>query len=333
MSTPVERDDLRLHSGNGVYAIVVTYNRKDLLVECVNALLHYDDLRIIVVDNASSDGTDHLASSGGILDHPRIGFIRLKENEGGAGGFYWGLRTAHELGAQYTWLMDDDVEPLPNALMPLIDLQAKPNVGFTCSAVRDPSKTISMNLPSVADSSPVGKYPSWDEYLSEGVVKISAATFVSVLFSRAAVDKCGFPNRKFFIWGDDKEYTLRISSAGYMGLMSGHSVVLHKRAQVGSLSLVTEENINRIRMMKNLYRNTVWIELRKKTFLGAATVIYTILQDTFLIVFKSRSLRSARLKSLYSGLYEALFQRLENEQGWQLKDAASVRTGFVAEGK
>src|SRR6218665_3123179 len=82
-----------------IWAIVVTYNRKELLRECVTALLRSRVDQILVVDNASSDQTGSLFEQGAEFFDPRVTYMRLRKNEGGAGGFYWGTRYAFENGA------------------------------------------------------------------------------------------------------------------------------------------------------------------------------------------------------------------------------------------
>jgi GT2 family glycosyltransferase len=99
-----------------VAAFVLTRNRKVLLAECIRGLLgqtHPVDA-IVVLDNASTDGTrEHLAAEG-LLD--RVRFERREENTGGAGGYREGVRLLQETGCDWLWLMDDDAEPRPDAL-------------------------------------------------------------------------------------------------------------------------------------------------------------------------------------------------------------------------
>ena len=116
-------------SGCRVTAVVVTYNRKELLVECLQALLAqtvFDtgagcELEILVVDNASTDGT--ASSLSPLLERePRIHYMLLEENLGGAGGFCAGMKRAVEEGCDYVWIMDDDTIPKPQALEKLLEV-------------------------------------------------------------------------------------------------------------------------------------------------------------------------------------------------------------------
>jgi len=130
-----------------VCAVVVTYNRKDLLIECLEGLRRQTRPvdAIYLVDNASTDGTPELLLEKGyikelpplnivepwekefevenLVDHQsiKIYYVRMNENTGGAGGFYEGMKRAYEKTYDWFWLMDDDVEPDPNCLQKMFE--------------------------------------------------------------------------------------------------------------------------------------------------------------------------------------------------------------------
>jgi rhamnopyranosyl-N-acetylglucosaminyl-diphospho-decaprenol beta-1,3/1,4-galactofuranosyltransferase len=103
---------------SSVAAVVVTFNRKVLLCECLDALLAQNVAvdRIVLINNASSDGTEDYLREKGYLGNELIDYVRMPINGGGAGGFHEGVKRAYEAGFAWLWLMDDDVEPLPDAL-------------------------------------------------------------------------------------------------------------------------------------------------------------------------------------------------------------------------
>src|SRR5258708_7835900 len=97
---------------NKVIAVVVTYNRILLLKRCLDALLAQSTrpAGIIVIDNASSDGTAQTIAR---TYTDKVTLIQLSRNTGGAGGFYIGCQAAISNGADWIWLMDDDGYPDP----------------------------------------------------------------------------------------------------------------------------------------------------------------------------------------------------------------------------
>ena len=100
--------------------IVVTYNRKELLRENISALIKqsYRDHDILVIDNASTDGTQKMVEE---LNNPFIRYYNTGKNLGGAGGFSYGLKIAAEGNYRYAWIMDDDSIPENSALESLIN--------------------------------------------------------------------------------------------------------------------------------------------------------------------------------------------------------------------
>ena len=101
-----------------ISAIVVTYNRKELLKECLDSLLNQTlplDL-IIIIDNNSTDGTPEFLEERDYLKNGKINYVRLSENTGGAGGFCEGMKRGYNKGFSWLWLMDDDVKPANDCL-------------------------------------------------------------------------------------------------------------------------------------------------------------------------------------------------------------------------
>lgn len=221
-----------------VCAVVVTYDRKELLRECLNALLSQslpvDGIK--VVDNASSDGTDEMLRR----EFPQVDVVRMERNLGGAGGFHVGVERAYRDGYDWAWLMDDDVIAEPDALQML--LMGAQRVGgeaaFLCSRVVSPSG-LPLNMPKIDERGSGNGYADWAKFLADGIVRVRWCTFVSVLVSRDAIARVGLPLRQMFIWGDDVEYTLRLGAYG-PGYMVGKSVVVHKRALARPPHLLTE---------------------------------------------------------------------------------------------
>ncbi len=97
-------------------AVVVTYNRKDLLEKCIDRLRQQKNAAcdIIIVDNASTDGTADMIKCQ--YNVPEVIYMNTGANLGGAGGFQYGVKQAVLLGYEYVWIMDDDTLPQETAL-------------------------------------------------------------------------------------------------------------------------------------------------------------------------------------------------------------------------
>ena len=234
-----------------VATIVVTYNRLSLLQECIQSLKDqtFKDHTIIVVNNGSTDDTPKW------LEGQKDIIVITQENLGGAGGFFTGIKYACENGYDYSWVMDDDVVAEKDALEKLM-LHAGITRGFLCSRIIDTHGEM-CNVPKI--SSVRNKETNsllWGEYLGDGMIRVDIASFVSVLILNSIVYEIGLPFREYFIWGDDTEYTSRISRR-YPCYMAVNSLVTHKREIRSTLSIYKETNKSRIRLYYYFYRNRV----------------------------------------------------------------------------
>ncbi len=209
-----------------IIAVIVTYNRLTLLKKSVQAVR--DQSRpadeIIVINNGSTDDTLDWLNQQPVV-------VYSKENNGGAGGFSYGINKAYNHGADWIWLMDDDSIPYADCLEKLVAAlhSLEPyldKVGFLSSKVLWKDG----NLHELNKTYPLEnkkKLASFAFAGQSGLPLIDWGTFVSMLLSAKAVEKVGLPIKDFFIWCDDAEYSKRITGSGMAGFAINDSVVLH----------------------------------------------------------------------------------------------------------
>ena len=237
--------------------VVVTFNRLALLKEAIDSLRNqtYLNRDIVVVNNGSTDGTLEWLNSQKDL------IIITQQNLGGAGGFFTGMKYVAEHNYDYCWIMDDDVVCHSDALQELVNAyDKKPNIGFVCSKVIG-INGCPMNTPTVDDRPSSNGDADFTDLITESMIKVKTATFVSVLCSVKTIKEVGLPYKEFFIWGDDTEYTNRIS-LHHECYMVCKSVVVHKRAIQGPLFFETETNPLRQKMYFYMMRNDAFIEFK-----------------------------------------------------------------------
>ena len=196
-----------------IAAVVVTYNRKNLLVETLRGLSRQSVPidRIFLIDNASTDGTEQLLRAEGWLDVKHVSYLKMSRNLGGAGGFEKGMRKAYEAGYDWLWTMDDDVEPNDDALEAML--------GYSqISQCINATKIFTQN----------GEIQYWEQFFDFATGRlvdlknvsfamgrdwcpVNVACFEGMLIHSDLVSKIGFPDPAYFIYHDDTVYGVKAS--------------------------------------------------------------------------------------------------------------------------
>lgn len=291
---------------SSIAAVVVTYNRKDLLLECLNCLQAQDfsnapqqnaTLDILVIDNASTDNTHEALQF--LIEDKAIRYYNTGSNLGGAGGFNYGMRKAVELGYDYVWVMDDDCMPHDDTLFEFLnaDAELQGDYGYLSSVCRWIDGSIcTMNT----QRHPLTKNVT---DFSPKIQPITLASFVSLFVPSRIIKELGLPIKDFFIWSDDWEFTRRISRK-YPCYLAGKSVVTHKSKSngVGNIALDSEEKIGRYRLA---YRNDI-VFYRREGLKGYGYIFVRGLYHAFLVLTKAKSKKGQRLKTILRGNLEGL---------------------------
>ena len=280
-----------------VIAVIVTYNRKELLKESIEALLkqNYKNCDVLIVDNASTDGTYEYINE--LLKDNRVIYLNTGANLGGAGGFNYGIKEAYKRDCDYIWVMDDDCIVHKDTLEKFIEADKKLNgeYGFLSSKVlwKD-GELCKMNIQKRT-------FSKWLKDFDKPLTEIAMASFVSFFIKAEIVKEMGLPIKEFFIWTDDWEYTRRISRK-YKCYLVNDAVVTHKCAtNVGAdISTVDGERINRF---KYLYRNDV-VLYRGEGLKGWILLYIRLMLHTIKIMKSDKKDKKDRLKIMFSSIKE-----------------------------
>lgn len=216
-----------------IFVIVLTYNGREYLDGCFGSISRTEkgshDVRVVAVDNASSDGTP--AEIRG-----KFSWVELVEtgtNLGYAGGMNFGIRRALDSGADFVFLLNQDTEVTPaflveviaaaeahpraGAVQPLILLSPERHLinsrgnaihflGFGyCLGYRDPASSVK---------------PSFAE--------IPYASGAAVLLRASSLRQVGLLDERFFMYHEDLDLGWRLRLAGMQSVLAPRSIVFHK---------------------------------------------------------------------------------------------------------
>ena len=272
-------------NGN-VAAIVVTYNRRALVRECVECLLRQTvPADILVIDNASTDGTESALAA--LIGRGAIRYHNTGRNLGGAGGFQYGVRLAVRLGYELLWIMDDDSMPTPTALQALLEAaKGAGEYGFISGkALWTDGSLCRMNVQRDLRMNNLTAYTS-------PLTPCGAATFVSLLVPARVVREVGLPIGEFFIWADDLEYTRRISRR-YPCYVAPESVTVHK-CQTNNGGNIATDSAERIGRYRYAYRNEVYV-YRREGLMGYRRLLLRTPLHILRVLFRARDRRLPRI--------------------------------------
>nr|WP_317398875.1 glycosyltransferase family 2 protein [uncultured Gemmiger sp.] len=276
-----------------IAAVVVTYNRKELLCRCLQALEAQQEpnLDILVFDNASTDGTEAAVRGLGL---PQVRYRNTGRNLGGAGGFSYGIREAVQAGYQYLWIMDDDTLPEPGALKALLqaDKTLRGQYGWLSSRALTPQ----------GEDQPMNRqrktpYRDIDGYEQELVPSVMAS-FVSLFLRTDTVRRLGLPIAEFFIWSDDWEYTRRISREMPCYTVSSSRVV--HAMQNATVVNIAADVPSRWERYRYFYRNDVYL-YRREGLVGWLWVIAKFVWHSVQLLHGKPGTRWGRFKIIWKG--------------------------------
>lgn len=200
-----------------VCAVIVTANRKDLLRRCLRSVLAQTRPadKILIVDNASTDGTREMLDSefASLARLDILARLDLKDNVGGAGGVSAGLRWAHCNKFDWTWVLDDGAELAPDCLQRMLAAGVQEGDSGDLIQVLGGAERHEIAFP---DNAP------W--------VKVDYCDFTSALIRRKVIEEAGFPDIRYFHPGDDVAY-------GYLAAQRASSICLNYQGIVRHTSV------------------------------------------------------------------------------------------------
>jgi len=289
---------------NEICAIIVTYNRPELLCRCVENLLKQDySLDVLIYDNHSS-----LDTKGILLEHEllkeNVTYYYADTNTGGAGGFHNAMKMAIKKDKYCAlWLMDDDGYPVKtNTLSTVVEAwkQLEEKACILNSLVICDVETLRLSFS--LDREYDGNVMS--SKAVDGLLKDLVSPFNGTFVPTSVIKEMGYPIKEFFVYGDETEYTLRAKSKGIPLYTVVDSIYWHPTT-VGKIKrfLHFQISIGNVPLWKTycMARNTMFYT---KKYLGIKMCIIKIVR-MYLECFWVNEKR-LKFKEITKGIYDGL---------------------------
>jgi GT2 family glycosyltransferase len=214
-----------------VAIVIVNWNKKDYVLNLLEQLqnIDYDNYEIIVVDNASTDGSpDSIREK-----YPNTQLIINSENLGGTGGFNTGIRHALAKGEfKYLWLLDNDAVIEKTTLVELVKvMESDSQIGIAGSRIVDTEeKDMTVALGGLFKWNTIGVTPFYrnkrgiDE---QNPKEVDYVAICSALVRVQSLDKVGLMDERLFFFWDDMDWGLTFKDNGFKVMAVPQSVVYH----------------------------------------------------------------------------------------------------------
>ena len=297
---------------------IVTYNRSGLLARLLGSIVAMDPKpgRVVVVDNASTDDTTELVESFRDRLGAELVYRRMETNTGGSGGFSEGMRLAYELGSEWIWLMDDDVEVIHDGLAKMGAWAPR----FKSIQGRrydyDGSEFYWQYRVAESLAIPIPFAPaSFDD---SGYKPMNSGCFEGMFIHRDIVRQIGLPDPRFFIYWDDQTY-------GWLASRKTTSVIVNefvlrrtreiKQWDMGVRHMNASSNAYRYYIMRNrahikhYYRS---LHTYRPLPFAVGTAL-TFAKELVRLFFVERTVRGT--SNLFRGLRDA--RRIAKDGSWR----------------
>lgn len=294
-----------------VIAVTVTYNDAVLLLKCVEALLgqKYPVSRVVVVDNNSDKRNKQLLKT---ITDEKIDILTMNENLGGAGGFEAGMKhVVKQYDFDWIWIMDADAFPRTDCLEKLLKHKDdRENIGYLAPLIfgvnlqryqlhhhKKLARFLYRDLP---------LYSSFEEI--PDISNVAANAFVGPLFSKRAIKELGVADGSLFIYGDDLEYTYRVTRK-YSAFLVKEAIINHRDQPDANGTHEPEKwwkdyytFRNRILFIRKFEKHAL------NRFVGEVLVVLRVVKQSVLCLGlpENNALKKVRLNIIWSGYKDGL---------------------------
>ncbi len=304
-----------------VSVLIVSWNVRELLLRCLRALPAAvgDDLsyEVIVVDNASSDGTVPALRQA----FPQVKLIANADNRGFTGGNNQALAAAQ---GDYLLLLNPDTEAAPGAIAELVHyLQAHAHVGIVGPQLRYGDGSVQSSrrrFPGLftlfSESTIVQEYLPWLPCFGRYVLadvpddhpqEVDWIVGAAMLARRQVYETIGGLDERFFMYSEEMDWCRRARQAGWAVVYDPAATIVHYEGK-SSEQVVAARHCRFFRsrvLYTRKYHGRVWAEVLRRWLLFTFVVQWLREAAKWLLGHK-RPLRAARMQAYRQVLHSRL---------------------------
>ncbi len=250
-----------------IYVVTLTWNQREDTVDCLKSLnrITYPNYRLLLVDNASVDGTVKA-----VTDYfPEVEIIVNPRNLGFPGGFNVGLRHAFDQGAEYVFMINNDTFVEPSILDKLMAYADQPGVGMVAPKIYyadEPNRIWNvggMRHPWTWEMTDVGNR-QLDRGQWEGVIERDYLVGCALLIKRSMLEDIGLFDTGYHpIYYEDVDLCVRARRADYRLLLVPSARMWHKVSASGGGADSPRERYlmarNSVRFFRKYIRGWKWL--------------------------------------------------------------------------
>jgi GT2 family glycosyltransferase len=217
-----------------VISVILNSNRRKDTLACLDSLKRnsYSNHRIIVLDNHSTDDSVKVICE----THPDVRIVELEKNLGYAGNNNVGIELAMEQGADWVFVLNEDIILDNDCLTNLIEVgDGDPQIGMLGPLVYhhdepDVIQSAGGMLGEYWESLHLGKNEA-DQGQFKNPHPVEWISGCAILVRRQAIEQAGMLDGNFFIYWEETEWCIRVARAGWKIIHVPQARIWHKGVQ------------------------------------------------------------------------------------------------------
>lgn len=298
-----------------VSVIIVSYNSRSQLEPCLNSLKSqklFDRTEVIVVDNASSDGTP-------VMVRDRYPWVRLaagQKNVGFSRGVNVGIRDAR---GRFLLILNPDTVLREDSIEKLVDfMEATPDAGivgpklifhdgnlqYSCRRFYNWRVLLLRRtlLGKVFRNSQAVASHLMLDYDHESTRDVDWILGACMLVRREAVESVGLMDERFFLYFEDVDWCYRMKQKGWKVYYHPEAIVVHNYARGSAQKVLNRSFIAHLASLIRYYEkwNAVWYFIKKYRAIIKVLVFVAIDLVAFNLAFLSAYYLRASLDNVFT---------------------------------